>query len=561
LKRQEDGNFDFMLKSQSFWKSLVLRLSLFVFLFTFPFLALQIFVKPLPRTHSVFPYITLEDDTLPFYNWSGFHDTVYSVYALDEYIAGRLAAYPNDPLFSGAYNFKSFLKLMFTPGHSLKTTPIKPEIQEIAKAAGGDPLLYRVDINEWGFREPAFSREKAPDTLRIVLAGDSLSFGYGVAREDTWAYQLEKELQKTLGPKKKIEVLNAGVISFDSHLGGELIRQKVLPLNPDWIILGYGFNDYSFNSRDFVKGGNYSEPGYFEKKRAYRESAKGKFVSLVRRLRLVQLARAAVEKGVRKIKGNQEDPRFPELQKKLDLIKGKHSFTDQEYKRNMTQNIDLIQSQGVRVFLLNSNITSPHYLKVLEELKQQYQVPFVDFRNLFAQEIGVSMDEPEGEAQVLFQVQFWGGWLNKEQDVYIRGDFFSAVEFGLTPLNDRGINGDKIAGDHIYSTTMPFQWGTILSFRFGVYEETGKEIGEDWWLEEFQGWRIYRRLDVSRRNLPPNANASDVLEAPLYIFNDLSKRTDRDFAFKPLMAETCHPNRKGNQVIAQGIASVLQTEL
>lgn len=52
-----------------------------------------------------------------------------------------------------------------------------------------------VHINAHGTRGPEFQIEKPPGTFRILSLGDSRTFGWGVADEDTYSRRLEQLLE------------------------------------------------------------------------------------------------------------------------------------------------------------------------------------------------------------------------------------------------------------------------------------------------------------------------------------------------------------------------------
>ncbi len=64
-------------------------------------------------------------------------------------------------------------------------------------------------VNSRGYRGPSRPFEKRPGTLRILLVGDSYTFGVGMPEEDTIAAQLEDALG-AFSPRP-VEVLNFGV--------------------------------------------------------------------------------------------------------------------------------------------------------------------------------------------------------------------------------------------------------------------------------------------------------------------------------------------------------------
>ncbi len=64
-------------------------------------------------------------------------------------------------------------------------------------------------VNSRGYRGPSRPLEKPPGTVRILLVGDSYTFGVGMPEEDTIAAQLEDVLEASL--PRPVEVLNFGV--------------------------------------------------------------------------------------------------------------------------------------------------------------------------------------------------------------------------------------------------------------------------------------------------------------------------------------------------------------
>ncbi len=98
----------------------------------------------------------------------------------------------------------------------------------------------RVKINSQGFRCNEFSPEKTAGKKRIVVLGDSLVFGWGVAQKDTIPQVLENKLNSGA---ERYEVLNMGVGNYNSTMEVEFFKKKGLALRPDMVILVYFVND------------------------------------------------------------------------------------------------------------------------------------------------------------------------------------------------------------------------------------------------------------------------------------------------------------------------------
>lgn len=71
-----------------------------------------------------------------------------------------------------------------------------------------------IRTNELGLRSHSLPAPKAPNELRILLLGDSYTFGYGVGDDDTFASLLERRLNERDDGSRRHVVVNAGVSSY-----------------------------------------------------------------------------------------------------------------------------------------------------------------------------------------------------------------------------------------------------------------------------------------------------------------------------------------------------------
>lgn len=99
--------------------------------------------------------------------------------------------------------------------------------------------------NSAGFRDDEFAMPKPEGTYRIAVIGDSVTVGWEVAREDIYPQSLEAMLRDE---GKRVDVLNLGVMGYNSIQEVEMLRVRGLALAPDLVIVGYVIND------DLVKG-------------------------------------------------------------------------------------------------------------------------------------------------------------------------------------------------------------------------------------------------------------------------------------------------------------------
>lgn len=98
-------------------------------------------------------------------------------------------------------------------------------------------------INSLGFRSREWTVEKPPDTLRIIVLGDSHTEAYEVNDGETWHKLLEREL----GKKRAVEIIPFGVggWSTDQQLLAYLYYAR--QFDPDLVILQMTANDIAFN--------------------------------------------------------------------------------------------------------------------------------------------------------------------------------------------------------------------------------------------------------------------------------------------------------------------------
>src|SRR5579884_3380549 len=97
-----------------------------------------------------------------------------------------------------------------------------------------------VSINSHGHRDREYSVAKPADVYRIVMAGDSTTFGWGVPVEQTVAKILERELNKTgLPGYRQVEVINAGVGNYDTVQEVTHYLTYDRPFHPNLVVLEY----------------------------------------------------------------------------------------------------------------------------------------------------------------------------------------------------------------------------------------------------------------------------------------------------------------------------------
>ena len=101
-----------------------------------------------------------------------------------------------------------------------------------------------VSINSEGLRDREFSLEKPPGVYRVMMLGDSTTFGWGVRQEDTAAKFLERKLNEHL-PQGYIraEVMNTGVGNYGTVQEVTYYETIGYKYHPDLVVLVFFIND------------------------------------------------------------------------------------------------------------------------------------------------------------------------------------------------------------------------------------------------------------------------------------------------------------------------------
>jgi lysophospholipase L1-like esterase len=93
---------------------------------------------------------------------------------------------------------------------------------------------------------------KAPGEKRLLILGDSVTFGGKVRTDEAYPGRLEQELSESGRPWR---VLNAGVASYDPTQEGDWLELFGWPLEPDILAIGFCRNDVEPSQRS-TKGGD-----------------------------------------------------------------------------------------------------------------------------------------------------------------------------------------------------------------------------------------------------------------------------------------------------------------
>jgi hypothetical protein len=104
-----------------------------------------------------------------------------------------------------------------------------------------------VRFNKLGFRDTReYALAKSPATFRILVLGDSVTFGHGSVFEHTWPYLLEQRLEQWR-PDVDWQVWNLGVPGYNTSQELAYLQDVGPRYKPDLVIVGFFGNDFVDN--------------------------------------------------------------------------------------------------------------------------------------------------------------------------------------------------------------------------------------------------------------------------------------------------------------------------
>ena len=127
----------------------------------------------------------------------------------------------------------------------MKTESDNPLIGHVHKPNVAMRLMDSVvEINSDGLRDKEYPVARN-ESQRIAVLGDSLTFGWGVEREDSFVTLLEEALNET----DPTEMINFGAGNYNTEQEVNLFLEKGLKYKPDKVVLFYFINDAEVSPR------------------------------------------------------------------------------------------------------------------------------------------------------------------------------------------------------------------------------------------------------------------------------------------------------------------------
>lgn len=99
----------------------------------------------------------------------------------------------------------------------------------------------RVTINSHGLRDGEIPYKKSAGEKRVLVLGDSVTFGWGTSQGENFSDQMERMLREQTGTEW--QVINAGVNGYNTEQEATFLRLEGMRYSPDYVLLVYVSND------------------------------------------------------------------------------------------------------------------------------------------------------------------------------------------------------------------------------------------------------------------------------------------------------------------------------
>ena len=106
-----------------------------------------------------------------------------------------------------------------------------------------EEFIEEAKINSFGLRDSEIKDRDLYEN-RIIIIGDSMTFGHGVTNEEAFPNQLENVFREH---HQNVDVINAGVNGYGTDQAYKLFTKRLLSLKPSMLIFTIYINDLSDN--------------------------------------------------------------------------------------------------------------------------------------------------------------------------------------------------------------------------------------------------------------------------------------------------------------------------
>lgn len=150
----------------------------------------------------------------------------------------------------GAARLYAAWALSVVPDRRLATTRHDPDLGW-SNRPGAVDAEARLEVNGQGLRGPEGAPLKPAGARRVLLLGDAVAQGQGVAEAESLRARLEQGLRASC---PQIEVLDAAVPGYSTDQEWLLFSRRLRRFSPDAVLLLFSFDDVAQNGAEAVWG-------------------------------------------------------------------------------------------------------------------------------------------------------------------------------------------------------------------------------------------------------------------------------------------------------------------
>jgi len=141
------------------------------------------------------------------------------------------------PVFSLMF-LELILRFSYTPDVTPGFLRTHPERRyELRPNFIGKTYDAKLEVNSYGLRDEERQISTGDESYRIVIFGDSITFGIGVEMEDTFPKQLERQLNDVY--EKTIQVFNFGISSYNTVREYSYLKDSFDIFRPSLVIFEF----------------------------------------------------------------------------------------------------------------------------------------------------------------------------------------------------------------------------------------------------------------------------------------------------------------------------------
>ena len=378
-------------------------------------------------------------------------------------------------------------------------SPVRREADRIALLRQFVPTLpeqfqanprWTIALNSHGDRGPEVAAAPVQGTVRIVCVGDSWTFGMNVNQDRTYPSRLEAWLREE-DPNRQYEVMNFGVLGYSSYQGLQLLKQRVLDLHPNVVLIGFGMNDSGvpgYRDKDVIS----PRPRITTRVKDVAKTSEVykllDYTALVMKFRPGSIADFIKD----------EDGGKASAPVNYDDLEPWTRVSPRDYESNVREMIRLARERGASAVLLDNQLwaDSP-YRPILRKAAAELNVPLVDSfamiedakqrteRGLEASLGLARAGNGPGESQaaegstVVFRVYRGTFPVTKMLSIVGVDPQLGALQPNRVAMHDDGKGGDERAGDGVWSETVILRAGARVAYVYTNSGEPGRWEGLD----------------------------------------------------------------------------------